>query len=105
MEVIKAPTVFATHFHELTALAHNNVDQGTCGKQFAGIANYHVSAHIDPSSRKLTMLYKVHNFALFVVNDMITNRLLFIRLDTQCLRFTLHLDWQGQKKCICSFSS
>ncbi|PKI43888.1 hypothetical protein CRG98_035722 [Punica granatum] len=58
VEVIKAPTLFATHFHELTALAHENVDQ-IGGKQFAGIANYHVSAHIDASSRKLTMLYKV----------------------------------------------
>lgn len=60
VEVIKAPTLFATHFHELTALAHNNLDKETCGKQFASIANYHVGAHIDASSRKLTMLYKVH---------------------------------------------
>ncbi|KAJ9567286.1 hypothetical protein OSB04_003252 [Centaurea solstitialis] len=50
VEAIKAPTLFATHFHELTALAHENAD---------GVANYHVSAHIDSSSRKLTMLYKV----------------------------------------------
>ncbi|KAI3820954.1 hypothetical protein L1987_08510 [Smallanthus sonchifolius] len=53
VEVIKAPTLFATHFHELTALAHENSGQPS------GIANYHVSAHIDSSSRKLTMLYKV----------------------------------------------
>ncbi|KAI3673275.1 hypothetical protein L6452_39392 [Arctium lappa] len=53
VEVIKAPTLFATHFHELTALAHENA-----GKP-SGVANYHVSAHIDSSSRKLTMLYKV----------------------------------------------
>ncbi|KAD1443141.1 hypothetical protein E3N88_42819 [Mikania micrantha] len=53
VEVIKAPTLFATHFHELTALAHQNSGQPS------GIANYHVSAHIDSSSRKLTMLYKV----------------------------------------------
>lgn len=53
VEVIKAPTLFATHFHELTALAHENAGQTS------GIANYHVSAHIDSSSRKLTMLYKV----------------------------------------------
>ncbi|KAK4752547.1 hypothetical protein SAY87_021345 [Trapa incisa] len=59
VEVIKAPTLFATHFHELTALACKNSDKETSGKQFASIANYHVSAHIDASSRKLTMLYKV----------------------------------------------
>ncbi|KAL7601427.1 hypothetical protein Lser_V15G21735 [Lactuca serriola] len=53
VEVIKAPTLFATHFHELTALAHEN------SGQTSGIANYHVSAHIDSLSRKLTMLYKV----------------------------------------------
>ncbi|XP_024975369.1 DNA mismatch repair protein MSH2 [Cynara cardunculus var. scolymus] len=53
VEVIKAPTLFATHFHELTALAHENA-----GKP-SGVANYHVSAHIDSSSQKLTMLYKV----------------------------------------------
>ncbi|XP_071692728.1 DNA mismatch repair protein MSH2 isoform X1 [Rutidosis leptorrhynchoides] len=53
VEVIKAPTLFATHFHELTALAHAN------SGQLSGISNYHVSAHIDSSSRKLTMLYKV----------------------------------------------
>ncbi|KAL4566420.1 hypothetical protein LXL04_030535 [Taraxacum kok-saghyz] len=54
VEVIKAPTLFATHFHELTALAHENSN---------GIANYHVSAHIDSLSRKLTMLYKVESGA------------------------------------------
>nr|GEV49157.1 DNA mismatch repair protein MSH2 [Tanacetum cinerariifolium] len=53
VEVIKAPTLFATHFHELTALAHENAGQ------LSGMANYHVSAHIDSVSRKLTMLYKV----------------------------------------------
>ncbi|XP_076922811.1 DNA mismatch repair protein MSH2-like [Bidens hawaiensis] len=57
VEVIKAPTLFATHFHELTALANEN-----SGKT-SGIANYHVSAHIDSSSRKLTMLYKVEEGA------------------------------------------
>lgn len=54
---IKAPTLFATHFHELTALANENGDNGH--KQIADVANFHVSAHIDSSSRKLTMLYKV----------------------------------------------
>ncbi|CAI9113632.1 OLC1v1014269C1 [Oldenlandia corymbosa var. corymbosa] len=55
VEVIKAPTLFATHFHELTALAQENPDN----PDITGVANYHVSAHIDPASRKLTMLYKV----------------------------------------------
>ncbi|XP_066391158.1 DNA mismatch repair protein MSH2-like [Miscanthus floridulus] len=58
MEVTRAPTLFATHFHELTALAHKNDDEHQHISNI-GIANYHVGAHIDPSSRKLTMLYKV----------------------------------------------
>jgi len=45
---IGCPTLFATHFHELTSL------QGKCG-----VANMHVRAHIDEDSRKLTMLYEV----------------------------------------------
>lgn len=67
VEVIKAPTLFATHFHELTALAHEIPDDGPHKKQTVGVANYHVSAHIDSSSRKLTMLYKVeaHYFGYF----------------------------------------
>ncbi|XP_074317221.1 DNA mismatch repair protein MSH2-like [Silene latifolia] len=59
VDVIKAPTLFATHFHELTALGHDNSDMQPQSRKIAGIANYHVSAHIDSSSRKLTMLYKV----------------------------------------------
>lgn len=59
VEVIKAPTLFATHFHELTALAHGNPDHEPNSKHIVGVANYHVSAHIDTSTRKLTMLYKV----------------------------------------------
>ncbi|GAV69895.1 MutS_V domain-containing protein/MutS_I domain-containing protein/MutS_II domain-containing protein/MutS_IV domain-containing protein/MutS_III domain-containing protein [Cephalotus follicularis] len=59
VEVIKAPTLFATHFHELTALAHENSHHESPKKQIVGVENYHVSAHIDSSSRKLTMLYKV----------------------------------------------
>ncbi|TYJ17445.1 hypothetical protein E1A91_A09G052800v1 [Gossypium mustelinum] len=59
VEAIKAPTLFATHFHELTALAHENGNYELQKKQIVGVANYHVSAHIDSSSRKLTMLYKV----------------------------------------------
>lgn len=58
VEVTKAPALFATHFHELTALANRNGDQNQHVPDL-GIANYHVGAHIDPSSRKLTMLYKV----------------------------------------------
>ncbi|XP_059641763.1 DNA mismatch repair protein MSH2 [Cornus florida] len=59
VEVIKAPTLFATHFHELTALAHENANHEASAEKIIGVANYHVSAHIDSSNRKLTMLYKV----------------------------------------------
>ncbi|XP_062116924.1 DNA mismatch repair protein MSH2 [Humulus lupulus] len=59
VEVIRAPTLFATHFHELTALAHESADLEPNIKPIVGVANYHVSAHIDSSTRKLTMLYKV----------------------------------------------
>lgn len=62
--MIKAPTLFATHFHELTALALENVSDDP-PKQIVGVANYHVSAHIDESTRKLTMLYKVNAFQTF----------------------------------------
>nr|GMC74063.1 DNA mismatch repair protein MSH2 [Ipomoea batatas] len=58
VEVIKGPTLFATHFHELTALANESMDSDHSNNS-AGIANYHVSAHIDSTNRKLTMLYKV----------------------------------------------
>ncbi|BAS93104.1 DNA mismatch repair protein MSH2 [Oryza sativa Japonica Group] len=58
VEVTRAPTLFATHFHELTALGHKSGDEHQHVPNL-GIANYHVGAHIDPSSRKLTMLYKV----------------------------------------------
>ncbi|CAL1390860.1 unnamed protein product [Linum trigynum] len=64
VQVVKAPTLFATHFHELTALADKEADNTSDGKpKVAGIANYHVSAHIDSSSHKLTMLYKVEQGA------------------------------------------
>lgn len=60
MEVTRAPTLFATHFHELTSLAHANAHD--CPNlSSVGVANYHVGAHIDPSSRKLTMMYKVND--------------------------------------------
>ncbi|PKU65497.1 DNA mismatch repair protein MSH2 isoform X1 [Dendrobium catenatum] len=58
VQVTRAPTLFATHFHELTALSHGTFDDSS-GMAAVGVANYHVGAHIDPSSRKLTMLYKV----------------------------------------------
>lgn len=45
---IGAPTLFATHFHELTAL------EGA-----AGVANLHVQTATDAASGKLTMLYQV----------------------------------------------
>lgn len=59
VEVTRAPTLFATHFHELTALAHKESVQELNRKPLIGVANYHVSAHIDSLSHKLTMLYKV----------------------------------------------
>jgi len=48
MSVTGAPTLFATHFHELTALTGD-----------VGVANLHVDTKIDAASGKLTMLYKV----------------------------------------------
>ena len=46
--MIGAPTLFATHFHELTGL-----------KSDVGVANLHVETAIDQDSGKLTMLYQV----------------------------------------------
>lgn len=45
---VGAPTLFATHFHELTAL------QGP-----VGVANLHVETATDAATGKLTMLYQV----------------------------------------------
>ncbi|CAN6927155.1 hypothetical protein Bca4012_097572 [Brassica carinata] len=56
VQVKKALTLFATHFHELTALAQASSE---VAGNIVGVANFHVSAHIDTESRKLTMLYKV----------------------------------------------
>ncbi|KAK9813003.1 hypothetical protein WJX72_007194 [[Myrmecia] bisecta] len=52
MEAIGCPTLFATHFHELTAL-----------KGPVGVANRHVETAIDEASGKLTMLYQVNDGA------------------------------------------
>ena len=43
---VKAPCLFATHFHELTEL-----------KGETGVKNLHVSAKIDKASKKIAMLY------------------------------------------------
>ena len=45
---IKAPCLFATHFHELTAIQSPE-----------GVSNLHVDAKINMESRKLTMLYRL----------------------------------------------
>ncbi|XP_054805696.1 DNA mismatch repair protein MSH2 isoform X1 [Prosopis cineraria] len=58
VELIKAPTLFATHFHELTDLAYEKGNDDP-QRKIVGVANYHVNAHIDSSTRKMTMLYKV----------------------------------------------
>lgn len=48
VQVIGAPTLFATHFHELTGLTGD-----------VGVSNLHVETAIDQGSGKLTMLYQV----------------------------------------------
>jgi hypothetical protein len=48
MEHVGAPTLFATHFHELKML------QGR-----GGVKNQHVAAALDSASRRLTMLYQI----------------------------------------------
>ncbi|GAX83908.1 hypothetical protein CEUSTIGMA_g11332.t1 [Chlamydomonas eustigma] len=48
MEHVGAPTLFATHFHELKTL------QGR-----GGVRNQHVAAALDKASRRLTMLYQI----------------------------------------------
>ncbi|KDD72998.1 MutS domain V, partial [Helicosporidium sp. ATCC 50920] len=49
MSSVQAATLFATHFHELTAL------QGP-----GGVANFHVDAAVDPATGSVTMLYALH---------------------------------------------
>ena len=48
-ERVGAPVLFATHFHELTALT----------SEAAGVANRHVETAVDPATGRLTMLYQV----------------------------------------------
>lgn len=48
LQVIGAPTLFATHFHELTAI------NGP-----VGVKNSHMQTNLDLQSNKLTMLYNV----------------------------------------------
>ena len=49
---VKAPCLFATHFHELTEL-----------KGDTGVKNFHVSAKIDVASEKIAMLYALEEGA------------------------------------------
>lgn len=65
MEVTRAPTLFATHFHELTTLALVDTQESS-SLATVGVANYHVGADIDSSSRKLTMLYKVTDYTAVI---------------------------------------
>lgn len=90
--MIKAPTLFATHFHELTALANENMDSDQ-PKNSAGIANYHVSAHIDSSNRKLTMLYKVSSFPAYRVthtHSFFLEHVILFRCSNMKAYFTIH---------------
>ena len=48
LQVIGAPTLFATHFHELTAITGP-----------VGVKNSHMQTNLDLQSNKLTMLYNV----------------------------------------------
>lgn len=65
IEITGAPTLFATHFHELTALESNqgSSEHSSIVAPTVGVANYHVKAHLDHRSQKLTMLYKVEEGA------------------------------------------
>ncbi|KAF5834359.1 muts domain V-domain-containing protein [Dunaliella salina] len=52
METTQAPTLFATHFHELTEITGPT-----------GVRNLHVSTVVDPTSGRLTMLYQIKDGA------------------------------------------
>ena len=52
---MEAPCLFATHFHELTAL-----------KGPGGVANFHVDARIDEGSRKVGCSYTCRSRLLLV---------------------------------------
>ena len=49
MEDVRAPTLFATHFHELKELSGPG-----------GVKNLHVAAAVDAASKRRTMLYQIH---------------------------------------------
>lgn len=51
--MIGCPTLFATHFHELTALSGP-----------VGVKNLHVETCIDDATGKLTMLYQVRHHSI-----------------------------------------
>jgi DNA mismatch repair protein MSH2 len=51
VDELRAPCLFATHFHELTSL------RAAGGR--AGVVNRHVSAAADAGARRLTMLYEL----------------------------------------------
>jgi DNA mismatch repair protein MSH2 len=50
MEDVGAPTLFATHFHELKELSGAG-----------GVKNLHVAAAVDAASKRLTMLYQIRD--------------------------------------------
>ncbi|KAL5984705.1 MutS-like protein [Asimina triloba] len=46
------------HLVEMTAPVDEDVECDNQNRPIHGVANYHVGAHIDSSSRKLTILHK-----------------------------------------------
>ncbi len=55
LQEIGCATLFATHFHELTALTGE-----------VGVKNLHVTSAIDEQSGSLTMLYQVGQLAVLL---------------------------------------